>query len=526
VSVERVRGNARYAHQPAWLALALLVAASCMHAPSTPRIDGAPGAPIGPAATWPTPKVAQTPPPPANPPVAPSATAAFAADSANAGSVTQLALPDVVDLALNNNPATRESWMNARAAADLYGASRGTLYPNVNGSVNLSRSQNTSGSSIGGAISTSPDSTQTNRTSLAGAARTQLTTSASLSYLLLDLGGRRGTIEEAKQRAIAANLAHNATVQDVVLQTESALFSFLATRALRDAQLVAVQEAASDTAAAVERMRVGVATLADVLQTRTALAQARFQLATLEGNLVSARGNLATTMGLPANARFDVPGIAPRDSVAEIAASVDTLINRAIMGRAQIAELLAEAEALAAAVRVARSAGYPALTLSTTTGVTRANPSNFNGRNYLLQLGLQIPVFNGFARLYDARAAQEQYEAGLARVTQTRQQVTVQVFVAYSALQTATQRVHVAAELLASALESADVALGRYREGVGTIVDVLLAQSALTTARASDIQARWEWRTALAQLAHDTGSLDLSGRANIPLGNTQSGLRR
>src|SRR5207237_4179105 len=150
-------------------------------------------------------------------------------------------------------------------------------------------------------------------------------------YLVFDVGGRSGTIEEAKQRAIAANLAHNAMVEDVVLQTESALFSFLATRSLRDAQTIAVREAAADTAAAVERMRVGVATLADVLQTRTALAQARLQLATLEGNLFSARGNLATVMGLPANARFEVPNITPRDSVAEIAASVDTLINRAIV---------------------------------------------------------------------------------------------------------------------------------------------------------------------------------------------------
>ena len=461
--------------------------------------------------------------PPAALPAAPVATAALIADSATAGAVTQLALPDVVELALNNNPATRESWWAARAAADAYGASRGTLYPNINGSVAVSRSQNTAGA---GAGTTAPDSTGTIRISSAGIARTQLTTSASLSYLVFDLGGRRGTIEEAKQRAIAANLAHNATVQDVVLQTESALFSFLATRALRDAQLVAVQEAAADTAAAAERLRVGVATLAELLQTRTALAQARLQLATLEGNLFGARGSLATVMGLQANARFDVPNIAPQDSVAEIAASVDTLINRAIVQRPEIAGLRAEAEALAAAVRVARSAGYPALTLSSSTGLTRATPSTLSGRNYSLQLGVQIPVFNGFGRGYDVRAAREQYEAGLARMTQTRQQVTGQVFVAYSTLQTATRRVRLAAELLADAQQSADVALGRYREGVGTVVDVLLAQSALTSARAAEIQTRWEWRTALAQLAHDTGALDASGRPNIPLGNSQPGLRR
>ena len=95
--------------------------------------------------------------------------------------------------------------------------------------------------------------------------------------------------------------------------------------------------------------------------------------------------------------------------------------------------------------------------------------------------------------------------------------MTAQVFAAYSALTTATERVKSARDLLTTARQSVDVASGRYREGVGTIVDLLLTRSALTTARAEDIQARWEWRTALAQLAHDTGLLATSGRAELPL---------
>ena len=358
-------------------------------------------------------------------------------------------------------------------------------------------------------------------TSLGGTAltRTQFTPSASLSYLVFDLGGRAGTIEAAKQTAIAANLTHNATIQNVVLQAESTLFSFLASRGLRDAQLIAVREAEADTAAAEARRRVGVGTLEEVLQARTALAQARFQLATLEGNVLSSRGNLAAAVGLPANARFDVPMIAASDSVATIAASVDTLINRAIVLRPDIAESRAEAAALAADIRVARAAGFPALTLNSNASIPRTIQGISNSSNaYSLQLGVQIPIFNGFARQYDVKSARDQYEAGLARVASTTQQATVQVFASYAALSTSTQRVSAGNDLLASATQSADVALGRYREGVGTIVDVLLAQSALATARAEQIQARWEWQTALAQLAHDTGSLDVTGRPNVPLG--------
>jgi len=105
-----------------------------------------------------------------------------------------------------------------------------------------------------------------------------------------------------------------------------------------------------------------------------------------------------------------------------------------------------------------------------------------------------------------------------ARSEQTRQQIALQVFTAYYNLQTSTERVRTAADLLASATESESVARGRYREGVGSIVDLLIAQSALADARAQDAQARWQWRGAMAQLAHDVGVLGLRGEALAPLG--------
>ena len=46
-------------------------------------------------------------------------------------------------------------------------------------------------------------------------------TSIDLNYLLFDFGGRSGAIESARQNLFAANLAHNATLQNTVLQAES-----------------------------------------------------------------------------------------------------------------------------------------------------------------------------------------------------------------------------------------------------------------------------------------------------------------
>ena len=66
-------------------------------------------------------------------------------------------------------------------------------------------------------------------------------------------------------------------------------------------------------------------------------------------------------------------------------------------------------------------------------------------------------------------------------------------------------------DLLASAEQSVQVAAGRYREGVGSIIDLLTAQSALATARAQQVQSRWQWYTSLVQLARDAGVLGVRG---------------
>jgi outer membrane protein TolC len=504
---------------------------SACRTPGIPTIDGVAGAPTDRAVPWPVPAAARTPPPPAEPPSATVVNAALRQDSATAGSARHLSLADVLDLALRRNPTTRESWENAIAAADLYGAAKGARYPTINASVNLSRSSGF-GTGFGGVAPSGIDTTTVNGVrggGGSGSGNLQVFPAISFSWLLFDHGARAGTIEAAKQQAIATNLAHNLALQNVVLQAESSLFNYLAARALRDAQLVAVKEATTDTAAAEAKLRYGVGILEDVYQTRTALAQARLQLVTFQGNLVAAKGNLATALGFPANADFDVENILASDSVATIAASVDTLINRAITKRPDLAEARATAEALAAQVRVARSAGYPSLTLSSNGGLANrllGQQASGNNVNYSLQLGLQIPIFNGFARQYDARAAQAQYEAGLARVQETRQQIAVQVFTSYSVLHTALESVTAAAEVVASATLAANGALGRYSEGVGAVTDLVLARSALATARAQAIQVRWEWQTALAQLAHDVGSLDVAGRPNLPLGPSIPAIRR
>jgi outer membrane protein TolC len=115
------------------------------------------------------------------------------------------------------------------------------------------------------------------------------------------------------------------------------------------------------------------------------------------------------------------------------------------------------------------------------------------------------------------KAASAAAEAAARRAQGFQQQVVYQVFNAYYALRTATQQVRTSRDLLASATESGQVALGRYKAGAGSLLDLLTAQAALASARAQAIQARLSWNTALAQLAHDVGILGLDGSSPLQM---------
>ena len=129
------------------------------------------------------------------------------------------------------------------------------------------------------------------------------------------------------------------------------------------------------------------------------------------------------------------------------------------------------------------------------------------GNSYGAALSLRWPLFTGFRDSYDAAQAQEQAKASAARAESVEQQAVFSVWSSYQAVRTAVVRVRTARDLLSSAQQSAEVAQGRYQEGVGSILDVLTAQSALASARAQEVQARADWQLSVAALAHDSGAL-------------------
>lgn len=404
-----------------------------------------------------------------------------------------ISLYEAIDVALKNSPVTRQSWLLTQSAAAEVGSRRSAYYPAVEADFSALRQRQ---SAQGGAV-----------TSLS----TTYAPSASLTWLLLDLGGRGADLEEAKRRLWAADFTHNAAMNDLMLGVAQAYYLYQGARALLVAQEASLEQARENYAAAEARHDAGVATIADVLQARTVLSQQKLAYDQVSGQIQTLRGQLATALGAPVDLPVDAAELPADVHENASVASVDRLIAEAERARPDLAAARARARAAHAHVTSARSAGLPSLTASAFGG---RSYYDFLGQavpyttNYSLGLFLRVPLFTGFKTVHDTRSAEAQARAADAGAESYSQQVVFQVWNSYFGVQTAAQQVRASKDLLASARESAEVARGRYREGVGSILDLLTAESALASALAQDVRSRAGFLLAVAQLAHDTGTAD------------------
>ena len=389
---------------------------------------------------------------------------------------------EVVDQALCRNPQTYEAWASARAQAADVGVAMSDYLPSVDGRLAASRERS--------------DGDSANRRSA----------SLTLSWLLYDFGARAANLESSRQLLSAASSTLDATVQSVFL---SALQSYYNAQAAR-AALVAAQEsekASRESLTAAEvRYQVGTATPADRLQAQTAWSQAVLSRIRAEGIVKTTLGTLANVMGLDAGRPLrlaDIPRAMPDPAFER---DIEALIAEARERRPELRAAEAQAEAARANVDYTRASGLP--TLSLAAGPSWQDAGSFTTHGNSIGLTLTLPIFSGFNTTYRVRSAQARAEAAGAQRDSVRLQVALDVWTAYQSLITATQSIRTSTDLLASAEQSERVALGRYKAGVGTILDVLNAQSALAAARLQRIQSALDWHVSRAALAKAVGTLD------------------
>jgi len=411
-----------------------------------------------------------------------------------------LSISNAIDLALCHNPSTRAAWAQAHQQAAALGVAESAWLPDISASGGVARSFGPHQDDAG--LITSND--QTTRDA-----------AVNLTWTLYDFGNRHGRIRSARHLLDAAAATANSAAQQTILSVVQTYYGVVAA----DAGLAAARATESTAQRSWDIAKTlregGVATLADVLQAETAYEQAVLTRVQAAQNAQTSRGALAVVLGLTADQPLKLAAEPVPAEIPGLSARMEDLMAEAIRQRPDLSAARAQVDAAVADISVARAAGRPTISISggrsyiDQTAVAGQNGA-FSQKYNQIGVNVTIPIFTGFSVGYGVRQAQAVLQSREANAEQIRLNVSLDVWNAYYTLDSSNQQLATTATLTRTADNNQDVALGRYQAGVGTILDVLTAQTAAANARQVRITAELGWRVARAQLALALGRLSSS----------------
>ena len=397
-----------------------------------------------------------------------------------------LGLAQCIEIALRRNPATRESWQRTRSAAAGVGQTRSAYLPSTDLAAGASRSDPVS---LDNRQETGPDN--------------MFDAGFGVRYLLFDGGARYARLKGAEAGLLNANFQHNVTLQDVALKVEETYYQLLATRELERVAKQTVRQTQYHVNVALARHENGLVAKSDVLKAETEKADADLQFVRARSLVRIARGRLANAMGLKPSESFKVAEL-PQNHPHQELAGIKRLMASAAMHRPELRAIFARAESNRAKIKEENARYWPKVTLNADYGWL---DRTFVPDRDEWSLGFRITwsLFDGFNREYTIRRAKSDLAKSVAEYEKLLRGVELEVWTSYSQSIEAGQAIEAARALVASAEESASVAEGEYKSGTGSIIEIIDAQTARSTANVRLVQARLDWYTALARLERAVG---------------------
>jgi len=407
-------------------------------------------------------------------------------------------LAELIDLAEQHNPETRAAWERARMRADELGVARSVYYPTLVATVFAASLRQPA--LIGEYF---------HRQTIAFVSPT-----LQVEYLIFDLGGRSGAMDVAKANLLIQNLEFNNTHRRVIYQVASAYFRLLNSKGQREAAEISLKNAEAVESDTESRLRNGLATRPDLLETTAARAQADYDLQATVGAEEISQGELATAMGLAADTHFHVQSISELPIPTTAADSLGEEIDRAFKQRPDLLAGIARIRSAEGELKRAKSTYFPEIRFGGNGGLIRGYGqqdlySGHYGEGETWSAGLEMrwTLFDGAGREKRIAAAKREENAAEADLHATRDQIEQEVFTSYTNLRTALRQQQVATALLMATTQSYEAARQSYDLGLRSQLDVVSAQKSLAQARSEDVAARSSLLLQVANLAFQTGDM-------------------
>lgn len=402
-----------------------------------------------------------------------------------------LTLDEALRTASERQPQLRQAQSTTEAARARADQSRASLLPQVNASAGyqVSTTRNTGTTPVDGSSNLRRGS--------------GFTVGATASQLLWDFGQTTGRYRAARESAEAQEATASQTRLDVLTNVSTAYFNVLAQQSLVTVARETLENEVAHLQQVEAQVQVGTRAEIDLLQQRTARANAQVQLIQAQNAYATSKAQLNQGMGVEGPTDYAVQEVAVGPVEGEDL-ELNTLVEQALTRRPDLTASQRQIRAQELQVSAARGGYLPSLTASVSANGVGTTPID---QDFALtgQVGLSWPLFEGLRTRAEVREAQANLRGVQAQQDALRQQVRLEVEQALLGVRAARESLSATEEAVTNARARLRLAEGRYREGVGNIIELGDAQLEATSAAAQRVQAEYNLATARAQLERAIG---------------------
>lgn len=393
-----------------------------------------------------------------------------------------LTLKECISIGLKQNPSAEISLQALKAVQERIGEAKGGYYP----SFKLSSSY-TYTTPLDNKAGTSPDSYDMR---------------FSVKQTLFDAGATSDLVRSIRHSITAQDYEARKTVFDIVLSVKNAFHDVLKKRDLLEVSKTALKTAEKHLEQSRELYKEGLAPRSDVIKSEVQVSNARLDVIKAENALLSAKANLATAMGQAVTTDFNV--VSHDESLLPILPSFKDVLLLAYDQRPELKGSRARIDSAKASIDQVKSGLYPNLSLDASYGWQKDTfvPDD---KKWSAGLTIGIPIFEQLTTKSKINQAKATLAGLEATEIQTMRNIELDVQQAWLSLKEAMERLDVTKKTLEQAEEDMRVSEGRYKEGLGNILEVLDAQTALTQAKTNYVVASYDIAIARAKLDKAVG---------------------
>ena len=392
----------------------------------------------------------------------------------------ELTLDEAVRMALTNNPTGKIAVFDFEAAKGALTAARSYRWFTISASHKDMRSL-----SAPSVLNPNPIATD------------QYSNSASLNWTLWSGNKIESQVSQAKLDLDSKQWGIAKARQQLKFDATDAYFKFMAARDNVKLSLESVERLERYLQDVKLQFDVGVVAKVDVLRSEVELAKAKQSLIEAQNAYDLAMANLNNIIGFPLTTELNVKGdLTYTRYEKELAFCVDTALRQ----RPEISQYTDAAKSAQEAITIAKSGYLPTVSAVYTTGwsdIKFPGGDNYNWSVYLLT---NWTLLDSGLTAGKVKQAVEGYKKAQEQLKQTVDSVHLDVRQTYLSLKSSEQSIATSSSAVGLAEEDYKIKVIRYQAGVGTNLDVLDAQVALTTAKNNFLKAMYDYNNYRAKL--------------------------